>query len=81
MTTPASWPTMRIVAFFAANPAEQLHTSDLAAKFDMQHRNANAVARRLTRQQWLKVDCDETRGRERVYSAGPMLLRTIGAAR
>lgn len=76
-----AWPTIKLVAFFASNPDESLGTKDMARKFDMTVENIRPIARRLSRQGWLDVEIRRGQGGDSIWTAGPVLLKTIGAAR
>lgn len=70
----------QVVAFFAANPEEELTTNDIAAKFAV----GGQVGFRLESlvdAGWIGCDRGSPAGRvQNVFRAGPELLRAIGRA-
>lgn len=82
MGRPANTIALHVVAFFAANPEEELTTGDICAKTGVEQGAAYArlapmvkrgLLARVSRQTGnLKLPC--------LYTAGPELLRMIGRA-
>lgn len=71
-----------LIAFFAANPEEELSTGDIKMKFEAfnGHRVGNLIAN-LVCTGWLNKSVGyvgTTYVRQSYYSAGPKLLETIG---
>lgn len=70
--------SMRLAIFFAANPHEELLTSDIAAKFDVEPMHvAWSLKRRIDEGYFARTRSSAGRGRESVYTAGPLLLQII----
>jgi hypothetical protein len=69
-----------VILFFARHPEEELTAGDISEKFDVPTRRVNKRLKAAVRDGMLV--CDEGapgRGNNSVYSAGPMLLKLIGA--
>lgn len=72
--------TVRVLVFFAANPDEELLVEDLCAKFGMHRKKTDSLATAV-RDRWLTLTKRQIRrgGQpHNVYSAGPVLLDSIG---